>query len=123
MLFTIMFVLVLGGWQGTPSTPFAQHNPLALRATTPDRAEVPRYGKLELTLNLSATYQNPFDPEEVDVYALFTSPQGKTIRINGFLDQPFTRKLVAGQEQVEAAGPPVWKVRFAPDTVGTWRYR
>jgi hypothetical protein len=95
---------------------------LALRAATPNQSTVPRYGKLELTLDLTSSAANPFDPEQIDVHARFTSPAGKTIRVNGFLDQPFTRRLEGGAEKIESAGAPVWKLRFAPDTVGKWRY-
>jgi hypothetical protein len=96
---------------------------LALRSATVNQATVPRYGKFELTLDLSAAYPNPFDPEEIDVYALFTPPVGKEVRVNGFLFQPFTRKLEGSNEKIEPAGEPVWKLRFAPSAVGYYRYR
>lgn len=99
-----------------------QHDPLALRSATPSQPVVMRYGKLELALDLAATYDNPFDSGEIDVYAIFTSPGGNAVRVNGFLDQPFTRKLEGGAEKIEPAGDPAWKIRFSPDTLGRWRY-
>lgn len=104
-------------------TPFARQDKLALRGARPSRTAVPRFEKLELTLDLAATYDNPFDPDDVLVQATFTSPRGKTVILDGFLDQAFTRKLENGEEKIESAGNPVWKVRFAPDVEGTWRYR
>src|SRR5579871_3094252 len=119
----LLALLALANPEGKP-TVFAQHAPLALRAASANRASLPRFGKLELTLDLAATYDNPFDPDDVDVSAEFTSPQGKTVRVNGFLFQEYTRQLVNGRdEKLEPIGKPVWKVRFAPDAVGTWRYR
>ena len=103
--------------------PAIGQNKLSLRAATPNQTTVPRYGKLELTLDLTATYDNPFDPDDVDVYAVFTAPNGKTMRVNGFIYQPFTRRLDGNAEKIEPAGEPVWKVRFAPDAVGEWRYQ
>ncbi|MBP1684705.1 MAG: putative glycosyl hydrolase [Deltaproteobacteria bacterium] len=96
---------------------------IALRAATPDQRSVPRYGKLELTLDLEANYTNPFDPAQIDVYAVFVSPEQQPVRVYGFLFQPFRRRIQGGAEQFDPAGPAVWKIRFAPDTVGTWHYQ
>lgn len=48
-------------------------------------------------------YANPLT--DVDVQAEFCGPNGETITLHGFWD-----------------GGDVWKVRFAPISVGTWRY-
>ena len=32
------------------------------------------YEKFELTINLTANYVNPFDPDDIDLWASFTSP-------------------------------------------------
>jgi hypothetical protein len=101
----------------------SRNSSLALKAATPDRLVVPCYEKLELTLDLSATYENPFDADEIDVHARFTSPVGKQIQVNGFLYQPFTRRLENNAEQIEPAGEPVWKLRFTPDLAGDWKYQ
>ena len=118
----VVWLALMAGRAGA-ATPFAQAGPLALRAVTLNRAVVPRYEKLELTLDLSANYDNPFDPEDVSVYADFTSPQAQRVRVNGFLNQKFTRRLDSGHEHLDAAGAPVWTVRFAPGGVGTWQAR
>src|ERR1041384_3370829 len=96
---------------------------LALRAATANRQVVPRCEMLELTLDLSATYQNPFDPDDIDVHALFISPAGKQIQVNGFLDQLFMRRLENNAEKIEPVGEPVWKLRFTPDLAGDWKYK
>lgn len=100
---------------------WGQTNTLALRRVTPSRPEVPVYETVELGLELAATYDNPFDPEQIDVGATFTGPAGAELKVNGFLDQPFQRRLEGREERLEAAGPPVWKVRFAPTQPGAWR--
>jgi hypothetical protein len=70
---------------------------------------VKKYEKFELWLNLEhVKFDNPFDPEQVDVYALFKSPSGEEIRINGFYDD------------YDDAGQ--WKVRFSPRETGEYRY-
>lgn len=105
------------------AAPLARRDKLALRSASPNRTGVPRFSKFELALDLTATYDNPFDADDVTVEAVLTSPQGKVWRIPAFLDQPFTRRLIEGKERIEAAGDPVWRVRFAPATPGAWRYR
>lgn len=103
--------------------PLAQQQALALRSVVSPSNTVPRYSRTELTLDLAATYDNPFNPNAIDVWGLFTSPKGQTLRVNGFLDQPFTRRLDHDAEQIQPAGKPAWKIRFAPTIEGTWRYR
>ncbi|MBV9848310.1 MAG: DUF5060 domain-containing protein [Armatimonadetes bacterium] len=119
----MLAVVITLSAQADAATPFAQAGPLALRAVRLNAASVPSFGRLEMTLDLSATYDNPFDPDQVSLYADFHSPQGRTVRVNGFLNQPFTRRLDGGYEHVTPAGRPFWCIRFAPDAVGTWRAR
>ena len=66
------------------------------------------YEKLELHVDLKASYSNPFDPDQVDLWAEFTSPSGKTWRVWGFYNPSSWASL--------------WMVRFAPTEVGVWRY-
>ncbi len=106
----------------TPS-PFARTNELSLKAAVPNGSNLPKHDLFELTLDLQATFNNPFDPEDIDVYATFSPPKGGEIRVNGFLDQPFSRKLVDNAERIEPAGEAVWKIRFTPSDPGRWRYQ
>jgi hypothetical protein len=74
--------------------------------TTP--GTVGLYEKFEVRVNLDATYTNPFDPNELDLWAEFTAPSGKTWRVWGFYNPSQWAYL--------------WMVRFAPTEKGTWRY-
>jgi len=65
------------------------------------------YEKLEISFNINADYVNPFDPDEIDVTANFTSPSGKKWLIHGFYD--YSRGTL-------------WKIRFSPDETGKWIY-
>jgi hypothetical protein len=52
------------------------------------------YEKFEISLELKCDFVNPFDPDEIDIQAVFTSPAGK----NGiFQDHAFILEPVAGQ--------------------------
>ena len=86
------------------------------------RALAIRLQPLELTLDIRGTWDNPFDPDDIDIWADWSSTDGRTRRVNAFWYQPFTRKLEGQNEVVTAAGAPSWKLRFTPDGNGTWSY-
>ncbi|MDF1573371.1 MAG: DUF5060 domain-containing protein [Bacteroidales bacterium] len=73
-------------------------------------ASVGTYEKFEVYLELdNVVVENPYDPEDIDLYAIFTTPSGREIRINGFYDN----YLDADQ----------WKIRFATNETGKHTYR
>ena len=63
---------------------------------------VEQWGIQELTLRSQRTYANPF--ADVSVQARFRS-QGKETTVDGFYD-----------------GHQTWKIRFMPETSGTWTF-
>ncbi|MFC3800356.1 fibronectin type III domain-containing protein [Cohnella sp. GCM10012308] len=83
--------------QAAAATSFSN---VALNTTTP--AE---YDKLEIKFDLSSTYANPFNPDEVDVRAYFTTPGGQTEVVPGFYN---------------ANASPKWAVRYAPRQTGSY---
>ncbi len=86
---------------------------------------VPRFAKLELTIALAASYDNPFDPDQVDLTAEFITPSGKKIAVPGFFCQPYRNRNEgddAKRPSLEAAGEPCWKIRFAPTETGKHSY-
>ncbi len=67
-------------------------------------AQTGRWMKYEQTFQSQKTYENPlYDVKSFT--AKFTSPAGKVHTISGFWD-----------------GSTTWRVRFAPDEIGTWNY-
>jgi hypothetical protein len=71
-----------------------------------NRAEVPRYESLEMTVSLEAQYTNPYDQRQVSLDGVFTAPDGTQMKVPGFWD-----------------GLQAWKVRFTPDQEGVWSYQ
>ncbi len=64
---------------------------------------------------------NPYDPMEIDVYVLLTSPSGKITRQNAFYYEDFriprrVDKFLAVTNDLHN-----WRLRFAPDEVGEWK--
>lgn len=66
-----------------------------------------RYEKFELRIDLRATFDNPYDPDQVDLWAEFKAPSGKEWKIWGFYNPSTWASL--------------WMVRFTPDEAGLWQ--
>lgn len=66
---------------------------------------------------------NPYDPEDISIEATFTSKSGTVITIYGFYYVEFNRNLKGGDKwQISRTSHP-WRVRFAPNELGTWTCR
>ncbi|MCS7264875.1 MAG: DUF5060 domain-containing protein [Armatimonadetes bacterium] len=104
-----------------------KHAPLMLKGVKPNAKTLRRYKTLELKIDLDATYDNPFDPEQISVEAEIVSPSGKRVRVPGFFTQDFERSTqVEGQgarEILKRVGRPYFAVRFTPTEAGNYRYR
>lgn len=114
-------VLMNGLFVSTPSA--AQ----TIQTRTPRPASVNSveiYQKYETSFNVSGDYTNPYDPAQVDVQVTFTSPTGRSVAVPAFFMQEYTdtceNDCVA--ETLETSGSGTWRVRFAPDEVGTWEF-
>jgi len=83
--------------------------------------KVPLYGLLELDLNATDSFKNPFNPDEVEILALIKTPKDETIEIPAFYYQEFKRELTEGRETLTPVGEPYWKIRFTPVEVGTYK--
>lgn len=84
-------------------------------------ATVGVYDKYEVSFTLD-NYDNPYDPDVIDVYADFTSPNGRTFRAIGFYYEGYN---FSENKRVEVTtrqrGGDGWKVRFTPDLPGQWK--
>lgn len=104
---------------------------LSLRGTPP--ATVERFARYEIAFDLSRHYDDPFDPEVIDVVARFTAPSGREILVDAFYYVDFPPadlmdlwQLGASKEQPPpATGHPGahWRVRFAAQEEGPYKAR
>jgi len=46
--------------------------------------EVPLYGLLEIDLNVTGNFENPFSPDQVDVAATIETPTGRMVQTPAF---------------------------------------
>jgi hypothetical protein len=98
--------------QGPDSTP----------AALPD--QVGLYARMEWTIPLDLPYENPFDSDEIDVFGVFTAPNGQQLTQPAFWMQPMTQTCVedCAIEVLEPSGSPEWHLRFTPNQPGLWSY-
>lgn len=105
----------------TLQPPLSDNRPLRLSSVTPNRTRIERYDLLELRLVLQGSYENAFDPEQIDVVGQFRAPDGKTVRVPAFFYREYTRRLDGQTERLSPAGEPEWRIRFAPMQVGMYQ--
>lgn len=92
-----------------------------IHTATPLATTVEQYGKFEVQLDLTATYTNPYDYDDIRVFATFLSPDNQAIIVDGFFIQDFQfSNLQTGALSPTNTG--VFKIRFSPIQIGTWRY-
>ncbi|MBN2270443.1 MAG: DUF5060 domain-containing protein [Sedimentisphaerales bacterium] len=109
------FVLAFAG-----VNPLSDSGPqIAIRASQP---QVGKYEKLELSIETGRRYENPFDPQEVDLTVRLSSPSGKTMVLPAFFCQDYERrKMNQGRTRENwfyPLGGGAWKARFAPMETG-----
>ncbi len=84
---------------------------------------VGRYERIELSIEVSREYENPFDPCEVKVDVLIADPQGRSHVLPAFWGQDYERQDLAQRGKAVAwcypKGIGSWKARFAPTELGT----
>jgi hypothetical protein len=101
---------------------------VAFRVTvSQDTQELAPFDVFELTFEHANDYANAFQDVTIDV--IFQSPSGKRIAVGGFhhgsLEPPRIKLppvMGRGRPVYESADQSVWKARFAPSELGTWRY-
>jgi hypothetical protein len=79
--------------------------------------------KVEVTFSLSRSYDNPFDPAQIDVTAAMVTPSGARVEVPAFPYQDYQVTREGNRETLRPVGDLVWKVRFAPTEIGEHRLR
>ena len=96
--------------------------PLAIRSVAPKSAQLAQYERLEIEVDLGATYDNPFDPEDVRLDAAFTSPSGRKFVVPGFFMVEHQREVAEQMERMVPQPESGWRVRFTPQEIGNYRW-
>jgi len=121
----VLSALTLAFLVAQPSLP-SDEVALRVRHTQNTEALTP-FDVFEITFEHPHHYANPFQDVTIDV--AFQSPTGKQVEVGGFHYgslQPPTIKLPPatgkGRPVYAFADQSIWKARFAPSELGTWKY-
>lgn len=73
---------------------------------------------------MAATFDSPFDPDEIAVAALVRTPSGRAMTVPCFFYQRHERRITGSHygrnmEIMAAIAPPEWRLRFTPAEAGT----
>lgn len=100
----------------------AQADAWAVRLTSVrlEREAVERYRHVEVNVQIDGVVDNPFDPDQINLEAVFDTPGGPPVTVPGFYYEPFERVRNNAQDVIRPAGTPYWKVRFTPRKTGVW---
>lgn len=79
-------------------------------------------GRFEVSFRAPDRYANPFNPDEVAVFADIETPDGRRITVDGFHARDYYRTQDAAGELILPQGAPNWRVRYAPTVPGRHRY-
>lgn len=111
------YLLTLGIWIVIMISINAQPT---LKKITANSTQIGLYERLEITIELTATFSNPYNYDQIELKGIFTSPLGRIDTVDGFYYQAYTRS--GPPENLTAQNPPVWKIRFTPREIGGWSF-
>ncbi|QDU71544.1 DUF5060 domain-containing protein [Mucisphaera calidilacus] len=100
---------------------YASRGIASIDAVTLSADRLAAYERLTVRASCGGTWVNPFDPEDVRLDAIITTPSGKRLTVPGFMNRDYRFDEVEGHEVLEATGDPVWEVRFTPTEPGAYR--
>jgi len=89
------------------------------------RHNVRVYEKYEVTFRLSREFENPFDPQQIDIQGEFKGPDGEVAEIPAFYFRDYIRRWDTRKkkEVLIRKGQGTWKIRYAPLAEGKHTFR
>jgi len=124
LIFVLLVLIICTGVSQTPVyvSDYADNRPLKINGIKILRDKVEKYGLFEIILDLQGKYNNPFDPEEIDINCIFIDPDGNEIKVPAFFYQDYERKIQNNVEILNPVGKPHFRVRFSPTKVGNYKF-
>jgi hypothetical protein len=93
--------------------------PLTVRKLVRKPERAARGRRVEFSFEIGRDYENPFDPEQIAVDAVFKAPDGTRVELPGFYFQDYLRRqLRDGAEECEPVGKAEWRLRYLPLVAG-----
>jgi hypothetical protein len=99
--------------QSRISTPYRTNEVLQVRSVRLKSTSIPIYQPQQIEIDLSATFDNPFDPRDIDVRLDVNPEKGPSFTLPCYFTIECARSLVDGVEVTQKIGKPVWKANLA----------
>lgn len=102
-------------------SPTNDARPLAV-SMSPSPVRIERYALMEIPLDVNGTYDNPFNPLEINVQAVVETPTGHVEKVPAFFRQDFTPVDISDDEEIllpKKSAP--WKLYYRPRQAGKHR--
>jgi hypothetical protein len=93
---------------------------LAIRSVSQNVTSLKQFEKVEVTLDIDGGWSNPDNPNEIEVWANITAPDGTAHYVPGFYYQHYQRDDAA--RTITAVGAPLWKIRYTPRQTGRYSF-
>ncbi|GAF85393.1 unnamed protein product, partial [marine sediment metagenome] len=80
------------------------------------------YDLMNIPIKVEGSYSNPFDPEQINVQAIFETPSGDVEKVAAFFAQDFTNIDVSEDEEIllpKKCNP--WRLYYRPREVGVYK--
>jgi hypothetical protein len=82
----------------------------------------------EVSFTMNCTYLNPYDPNVISIYGLFTAPDNTTYKVDAFYYEDYTfQKVNVGnnyyEDVLDSLNNVGWRIRFTPTCTGNWKFR
>ena len=81
---------------------------------------IKKFSTLELNIDLTAAYTNPYDYDDIKVQGIFTGPNKSRDTVDGFFMQDYILDAVLGT--ITKSGSGSFKIRYTPTQTGNWSY-
>jgi len=92
---------------------------VSITGITFSKNTVSTYETLEVTFNLSTTFSNPYNPDEIDIKGIFSRDGYASQTCYGFWYQPYSISSgVNNDESYTVTGSPRWMIRYTPGRAG-----
>lgn len=119
MIVSPLFATIFGVLPGPIVTPYRQRE--ELKVSVQNRAVAfARYSMIDLPIDLAATFDNPFDSDDIRVDAEISGTRGAKFLVPGFFSTECERQLKDGKEELKPVGKGGWHVRFCPPEPGSY---
>lgn len=117
MLFSVLLFPALWNAPLVPQsrilTPFRSNEVLQVRAVRAKHQEIAIYESQQIDIDLSATFDNPFDPRDINVRLEVTPDKGSSFTVPCYFTSECARTLVDGVEATQRIGKPTWRANLA----------